>query len=294
MGYRGPSLFPIFEFYSMFGFQRVADLIWAAQDAGCSGVLVGATAGRTTLHGEGLQHQDGHSLLWSQALPHLEVFDPALPFEMADFYKMMLERASSGLPALGYLTVYNENFSPMSRPTHVSFDDVTSGIYTLERDLLASRDRVALCFSGVGLLAALEARSLLNDVSVAADLISVPSPKRVNESVREYDRLTRMGHTAPRPRAVEMLAPYKSSVFVSDWVSSLLAPLSRHVPQMMMLGTDGTGRSSLRTELRSFFETDGTSVALSALSGLGFSHGELRTLADRWGADLSAADPYRR
>lgn len=294
MGYRGPSLFPIFEFYSMFGFQRVADLIWAAQDAGCSGVLVGATAGRTTLHGEGLQHQDGHSLLWSNALPNLEVFDPAFPFEMADFYHMMLSKASSGSPSLGYLTVYNENFLPPSRPSGVSREDVTSGVYVFERDLLSSRDRVALCFSGVGYLAAIQARGLLNDFSIAADLVSVPSPKRVIESVRSYDRLSRLGHKPDLPKAVAILSDYRSSVFVSDWVSSLLSPLASHVPGLVLLGTDGVGRSSLRSELRSFFETDGPSVALAALSGLGFSPGEIQDRARTWGVDVNASDPYRR
>jgi pyruvate dehydrogenase E1 component len=294
MGYRGPSLFPIFEFYSMFGFQRVADLIWAAQDAGCSGVLVGATAGRTTLHGEGLQHQDGHSLLWANALPNLEVFDPAFPFEMADFYNMMLSRAATGQQSLGYLTVYNENFTPPSRPSHASLDEVTSGIYVFERDLLSSSNRVALCFSGVGYLAAKTARGLLNDVSIAADLVSVPSPKRVVESVRNYDRLQRLGHNPETPKVVDILSKYRSSVFVSDWVSALMSPVSRHVPQLTILGTDGVGRSSLRSELRSFFETDGPSVALAALGSLGFSPGEIHSMAASWGANTGPADPYRQ
>ena len=294
MGYRGPSLFPVFEFYSMFGFQRVADLIWAAQDAGCSGVLVGATAGRTTLHGEGLQHQDGHSLLWANALPNLEVFDPAFPFEMADFYSMMLSRATAGQQSLGYLTVYNENFIPPSRPAHASLDEVTSGIYVFERDLLSSNNRVAICFSGIGYLAANAARSLLNDISIAADLISVPSPKRVVESVRHYDRLHRLGHNPAKPKVVDILSNYRSAVFVSDWVSALMSPVSKYVPQLTILGTDGVGRSSLRSELRSFFETDGPSVALAALGNLSFSPGEIHSLSSLWGANTSPDDPYRR
>ena len=153
---------------------------------------------------------------------------------------------------------------------------------------------MALCFSGVGYLAAKTARGLLNDVSIAADLVSVPSPKRVVESVRNYDRLQRLGHNPETPKVVDILSKYRSSVFVSDWVSALMSPVSRHVPQLTILGTDGVGRSSLSSELRSFFETDGPSVDLAALGSLGFSPGEIHSMAASWGANTGPADPYRQ
>jgi len=287
-GYRGPAQFPIYEYYSMFGFQRVADLIWAAQDAGCSGMLVGATAGRTTLNGEGLQHQDGHSQLWVQSFPHVSAFDPSFGFELRDFYVQQLEKAASGIPALGYVTVYNENMPLPSRPESVSTDDVLSGAYVFDAAPAPSGEKVALCFSGVGYQAALEARELLAAKGVLADLVSVPSPKSVVEGVAEFQRNVRMGVVTDLPAFVSLLRTYAASVFVSDWVAQLIAPVQSLVSNLALLGTDGVGRSAERSELRRFFGTDKEHVALAALSMLG--HPETDTARTEWGLDPNS--PY--
>lgn len=289
-GYRGPAQFPIYEYYSMFGFQRVADLIWAAQDAGCSGMLVGATAGRTTLNGEGLQHQDGHSQLWVQSFPHVAAFDPSFGFELRDFYVQQLEKAASGIPALGYVTVYNENMPLPARPASVTAADVLSGSYVFDASPAPSHEKVALCFSGVGYQAAKGARELLTAKGVSADLISVPSPKLVVEAVLEYQRASRMGQDAPLPAFVSLLQTYAASVFVSDWVAQLIAPVQSLVDNLALLGTDGVGRSAEREELRRFFGTDQEHVALAALSML--KHPDTASARKEWALDTRS--PYLR
>lgn len=289
-GYRGPAQFPIYEYYSMFGFQRVADLIWAAQDAGCSGMLVGATAGRTTLNGEGLQHQDGHSQLWVQSFPHVSAFDPSFGFELRDFYVQQLEKAAAGIPALGYVTVYNENMPLPSRPASVTSGDVLSGAYVFDADPASASEKVALCFSGVGYQAALDARALLAAKGVRADLVSVPSPKLVVEAVTEYQRAVRMGQDTELPAFVSLLRTYAASVFVSDWVAQLIAPVQSLVSNLALLGTDGVGRSAERSELRRFFGTDQEHVALAALAML--DHSETETARTEWG--IASSSPYLR
>ena len=289
-GYRGPAQFPIYEYYSMFGFQRVADLIWAAQDAGCSGMLVGATAGRTTLNGEGLQHQDGHSQLWVQSFPHVSAFDPSFGFELRDFYVQQLEKAASGVPSLGYVTVYNENMPLPARPESVTSDDVLSGAYVFDADPAPASEKVALCFSGIGYQAANGARALLASKGVSVDLISVPSPKLIVEAVLEHQRSVRIGQDAELPAFVSLLRKYAASVFVSDWVAQLLSPVQSLVGNLALLGTDGLGRSAERTELRRFFGTDKEHVALAALSMLG--HPETDRARSEWG--IAGFSPYLR
>jgi pyruvate dehydrogenase E1 component len=291
--YNDLALLPVYEFYSMFGFQRVADLIWAAADAGVSGVLAGATAGRTTLNGEGLQHADGHSMVWAQSVPDLWAYDPAFAFETADVYKALLEKLSTGAPQLVYLTMYNENFTQPMRPSHVTTDDVMSGGYVFKEAPERLGTHVALCFSGSSYLAARDAQSLLLEYGVSSDLVSLPGVKTLVEDARASTRAHRLGLTAPTPRFTTLLEGRGPAVFVSDWTQNLIAPLVPHAPHgISVLGTDGFGRSSTRAELRTFFETSAAHVALAALSMV--PDRPLREAAERWGIDTSVAPAWDR
>lgn len=291
--YRGCALLPIYEFYSMFGFQRVADLIWAAVDAGASGVLAGATAGRTTLHGEGLQHADGHSMLWAQSVPALWAYDPAFAFETADVYMSLIEKLATGSSQLLYLTLYNENFIQPSRPANVSREDVMSGMYVFDEAAERLGSHVALCFSGSSYLAALEARELLKEYGVSSDLVSIPGQKRIVEECRQALRDRRLGRPAFATRFEEVLKDRGPAVYVSDWVSALLAPAAPLAPHgFTMLGTDGFGRSSTREELRAFFETDAKYVALAALAAVGDK--DVAQAAARWNVNPSSTPSWER
>lgn len=293
--WRGTPLLPIFEFYSMFGFQRVADLIWAAMDAQASGVLVGATAGRTTLHGEGLQHADGHSQAWAQSVPELWSFDPAFAFETASVYRHLLSRMAEGFPTLGYVTVYNENFVQPARPDGVSDAQVVSGGYVFHE----AADRglsghVKLAFSGVSYNAAVAARELLASVGVSADLVSCPSVKLLVEGARARLRADRLSLPSSLSRW-EQLVGDTPVVYVSEYVSSLAAPLAPLTPGgLVTLGTDGFGRSAERAALRDFFEVSPTHVALAALQALKASPAELQAAAARFQLAASVLPPWLR
>jgi pyruvate dehydrogenase E1 component len=291
--YNELALLPVYEFYSMFGFQRVADLIWAAADAGASGVLAGATAGRTTLNGEGLQHADGHSMVWAQSVPDLWAYDPAFAFETADVYKSLLKKLNAGSPQLVYLTMYNENFTQPARPSHVTTSDVMSGGYVFKEANERLGSHVALCFSGSSYLAARDAQGLLLEYGVSSDLVALPGVKALVEDARSSDRARRLGLDAPIPHFTTLLEGRGPAVFVSDWTQSLIAPLVPHAPHgISVLGTDGFGRSSSRAELRTFFETSAAHVALAALTMV--ADRPVREAAERWGVDTAVAPAWER
>jgi pyruvate dehydrogenase E1 component len=291
--YNELALLPVYEFYSMFGFQRVADLIWAAADAGASGVLAGATAGRTTLNGEGLQHADGHSMVWAQSVPDLWAYDPAFAFETADVYKSLLKKLNAGSPQLVYLTMYNENFTQPARPSHVTTSDVMSGGYVFKEANERLGTHVALCFSGSSYLAARDAQGLLLEYGVSSDLVALPGVKALVEDARSSDRARRLGLDAPIPHFTTLLEGRGPAVFVSDWTQSLVAPLVPHAPHgISVLGTDGFGRSSSRAELRTFFETSAAHVALAALTMV--ADRPVREAAERWGVDTAVAPAWER
>lgn len=292
-GYRGTALLPIYEFYSMFGFQRVADLIWAAADAGVSGVLAGATAGRTTLNGEGLQHADGHSLVWAQSVPDLWAIDPSFAFETAAAYRALLNKLSTGEPQMLYLSLYNENFVQPPRPVGLTDEEIMSGAYVFSEAAERLGTHAALCFSGIGYVAARDARALLLEYGVSSDLVSMPNVKLLTEEARSFDRAKRLGSTPPPTRFQTVLESRGPAVFVSDWTQSLLASLVPHAPHgVVTLGTDGFGRSSTREELRSFFETSAAHVALAALSTV--KDKPLLDAAKRWGVDTSQLPSWER
>jgi pyruvate dehydrogenase E1 component len=308
---------PFFIFYSMFGFQRVGDLIWAAADARTRGFLLGATAGRTTLLGEGLQHQDGHSHVLASSVPTCQAYDPAFAFEMAAIIRDGLHRMYGGADREGadeaelgeaifyYLTLYNENYEMPAKPDHVDAADICNGMYRFEDAPAGDGPRATILFSGTAHLAAREARDdLLEHYGVRAELWSVTSYKALREQALSTQRWNRL-HPLDEPRVplvTEQLAGAVGPIVaVTDFmkvVPDQIVPFAPRDRSFTALGTDGFGRSDTREALRRFFETDAAHVQLAVLAALAQGGAVDRsTVADcikRNEIDADVADPRTR
>jgi pyruvate dehydrogenase E1 component len=298
---RGVSMVPFFIFYSMFGFQRVGDLIWSAADSRARGFLLGATAGRTTLQGEGLQHQDGHSLVLASTVPVCEAYDPAFAFEVGTIVEHGLQRMYGPEPedVFYYLTLYNENYPQPPRPEGVA-DGIVEGLYRWETAKAENETVPAILFSGSANLAAREAASeLAEHYGVATDLWSATSYKRLREEALAVDRWNLL-HPDEEPRVplvTRKLADVNGPIIaVTDFMKLVPDQVSRWVPQRFVtLGTDGFGRSDSRSSMRRFFEIDAGNIVVATLSALA-ADGEIRSeaVADamrRYEIDPDRADP---
>ncbi|MGE0480554.1 MAG: pyruvate dehydrogenase (acetyl-transferring), homodimeric type [Phycisphaerae bacterium] len=262
---------PFFIFYSMFGFQRIGDLIWAAADQRCRGFLMGATAGRTTLNGEGLQHQDGHSPAMSSLVPNCITYDPAFAFELAlivrDGIRRMYKEAES---VFYYITLYNEQYEQLPMPVGVE-DGVLRGLYKFKpAENAGQRPRVHLFGSGPLLRHALQAQEILaSTFDVAADVWSATSYNELYRDALQCERWNRL-HPSKPPRKPFITAALENEpwpvVATSDYVKSIPQRLAPWLPaRLAALGTDGFGRSETREALRRHFEIDAQHVAYAAL-----------------------------
>jgi pyruvate dehydrogenase E1 component len=279
-------MIPFYIFYSMFGFQRTGDMFWQFADARGRGFLLGATAGRTTLNGEGLQHEDGHSLLVASTIPTIRAYDPAFAYETATIVREGISRMYGEQPAdvFYYLTLYNENYAMPPRPDGVSDEDIVRGLYRFrgapelaEADGRADRAplRATLLGSGSIMRQALRAQELLAERGVAAEVWSAPSYQLLRNEALAADRWSRLHPTAaPRiPLVTELLrepAEQGPIVAASDFISAWPDLIARWVPGgwWRALGTDGFGRSDTREALRRFFEVDAESIAATVLAEL--------------------------
>ncbi len=269
----GINTIPFFIFYSMFGFQRVGDFIWAAADARCRGFLLGGTSGRTTLAGEGLQHQDGNSHTLALTVPTCRAYDPAYAYELGTIIEDGIHRMYGlGEQAFYYITVMNEQYAMPPMPDGAR-DGILRGLYKLraapEREAKA---RAQLLGSGAILNEVVKAQQILAGYGVAADVWSATS---YNELYRDAHRVERWNllHPKEKPRApyvAECLADTPGVVVAaSDYLKSQPDMIARWVGRpMVTLGTDGFGRSEDRASLRRFFEVDARSIAAAALSAL--------------------------
>ena len=270
----GVNTIPFFIFYSMFGLQRVGDLIWLAGDMRCRGFLVGATAGRTTLSGEGLQHEDGNSHLLAYPLPNLLAYDLAFAYEIAVVVREGIRRMYAEQENIFYyLTVENEDY-PMPPMPEGAEEGIIRGMYRLEPAApKRSRLRAHLFASGPIVNRALEAQRILEtSYNVAADVWSITSFKELYRNGNQVERWNRM-HPGEAPRSTyiqECLEGEKGvCVIASDYVKALPDSISRWFPgKPVSLGTDGFGRSDSREALRDFFEVDARFIVLGALSAL--------------------------
>ena len=268
----GVNTIPFFAYYSMFGFQRIGDLIWAAGDMMCKGFLVGATAGRTTLAGEGLQHQDGHSHLIAWGVPNVRAYDPAFAFELGaivqDGLKHMYVANADGFY---YLTVGNDKYVMPARPKYVKTDSILRGLYKFKASEKSDGPRAHLWGSGAIVNEALKAQQILADYGVVADVWSATSYKELYVDGMACDRHNLLNPGKPRTPYVTQCLNEEQGVVVaaSDYVKALPLAVSMWVPlPMVCLGTDGFGLSEDRASLRSHFEVDARFIALGALSAL--------------------------
>jgi pyruvate dehydrogenase E1 component len=270
----GVNTIPFFIYYSMFGFQRVGDLIWAAGDMRCRGFLLGGTAGRTTLAGEGLQHQDGHSHLLAYPLPNLLSYDPAFAYEIAVIIQEGIRRMYDEQESVFYyLTVGNENYAMPPMPEGCR-EGILKGMYLFRRsDLPKASARAQLFGSGAILNEVLKAqKTLAEKYGVAADVWSVTSYKELRRDAMDADRwnLLNPGESPRVPYVTRCMADAPGVVVAaSDYVKMLPDSIARWIPKpLVSLGTEGFGRSENRRALRNFFEVDERFVTLATLSAL--------------------------
>lgn len=270
----GINTIPFFTFYSMFGLQRIGDLVWAAGDMRCRGFLVGATSGRTTLSGEGLQHQDGHSHLLAYPVPNLKAYDPAFAYEVAviiqDGIRRMYEEQQD---IFYYLTVMNEPYVQPPMPDGVK-EGILKGMYKFKASENKNTKLHAQLFgSGAILNETLKAQKLLGEkYDVAADVWSVTSYKELYRDGHEAERWN-MLHPSEIPRVpyITQCLQDAPGVFIaaSDFSKALPDSIYRWFPKpLVSLGTDGFGRSDSRRALRDFFEVDARFITLAALAAL--------------------------
>ncbi len=271
---RGVAMVPFFIFYSMFGFQRVGDLIWGASDARVRGFLLGATAGRTTLAGEGLQHQDGHSLVLASTVPVCQAYDPAFAYEVGTIVQRGLKRMFGDDPddVFYYLTVYNENYAQPPRPEGVE-QGIMDGLYHWAPTPDGTNQDVSILFSGTANLAARRAQEeLAQHYGVGAELWSATSYKKLREQALKTERWNRLHPDQRRrvPLVTKLLEDSEGPIVaVTDFMTMVPDQVAKWMPRdFLVLGTDGYGRSDSRSNLRHFFETDTGNVVVAALTGL--------------------------
>jgi pyruvate dehydrogenase E1 component len=299
----GVTMIPFYIFYSMFGFQRIGDLAWAAGDSRAKGFLLGGTAGRTTLNGEGLQHEDGHSHLFAATIPNCISYDPTFAYELAvivqdGLRRMYVERED----VFYYITVMNENYAHPAMPEGVEAD-ILKGMYLLREAQVARKDRsprVQLLGSGTILREVIAAADLLErDFGVKADIWSATSFNELRRDGIDVERWNRL-HPLEKPRRSHVehcLAERPGPVIAAtDYMRNYADQIRPYVRgRYTVLGTDGFGRSDTRRALRSFFEVDRHHVAVAALKALAdegtLTVEKVAEAIERYGIDPSKPNP---
>ncbi len=299
----GVPMIPFYVYYSMFGFQRVGDLIWAAADMRVRGFLLGATSGRTTLNGEGLQHEDGHSQLHASTVPNVVAYDPAYASEIALIVQDGIRRMHElNEDVIYYLSLYNENYAMPPLPTGAA-EGVLKGLYKSKpSEVKGKGTKIHLFGSGPIIREALRAQQILGEqFGIAADVWSATSYKELRREALDVERWNLLHPTEqPRKSYLETVLAKEQGIFlaVSDNVRLVPEMIGRWVPGgLYALGTDGFGRSESRPNLRRFFEIDAESVTIAALSRL-MQKGEVKPAAvadaiKKLGVDPEKLNPMR-
>jgi pyruvate dehydrogenase E1 component len=300
----GVPMLPFYIFYSMFGFQRIGDLAWAAGDMRSRGFLLGGTAGRTTLNGEGLQHEDGHSHLWSGAIPNCISYDPSFAFELAVIIQDGMRRMMTNQDDVYYyITLMNENYSHPAMPKGAE-NDILKGMYRLMSvgDAKAKL-RVQLLGSGTIFREVIEAANMLrDDWGVASDIWGCPS---FTELGRDWNTVSRQNMLNPTDKPVlshveKLLKDTTGPVIVAtDYVRLFpeqIRPAIQNIgKRYTVLGTDGYGRSDTREKLRHFFEVDRRWVTVAALKTLAdegqIEHKKVAEAIKKYGLDPKKPNP---
>ena len=294
-------MIPIYIFYSMFGFQRTGDAFWAASDQLCRGFVVGATAGRTTLNGEGLQHEDGHSPLLASTNPAVVAYDPAFGYEVGHIVKDGLRRmyGENSENIYYYLTVYNEPYMQPAEPENLDVEGLLKGMYLYSPASKKGKNEVNLLASGVALNWAIKAQQLLmDDFGIKADVWSVTSWNELRRDGLETDRHNLLNpHDQRVAYVTQKLEVFDGPVIaVSDFMRAVQDQIAPWVPQdFYSLGTDGFGLSDTRGALRRHFKVDAESIVVATLAQLA-KNGEIKAKVvqeaiDRYQIeDVTAAD----
>lgn len=300
----GVNMIPFYTFYSMFGFQRVGDSIWACGDQRCRGFLMGATSGRTTLAGEGLQHQDGNSQLMATLVPNLLAYDPAYSYELAIIIQEGIRRMFNKCDdVFYYITIGNEPYEMPAMPSSATEEGIVKGFYRFSEGARKRNwPRIHLFGSGSIMNEVIRAQTILAErFKVSADVWSVTSYQQLRRDALMVERWNRL-HPLEEQRVSYFEEQLTNDMYpivaASDYVKLVADQMSRFAPaEYVSLGTDGFGRSEAREELRRFFEVDAESIVLAALDVLS-TRGEIErsVLADavrEFGVDVDRTDPTR-
>jgi pyruvate dehydrogenase E1 component len=269
----GINMIPFFIYYSMFGFQRIGDQMWLAGDIKAKGFLLGATAGRTTLNGEGLQHEDGHSLLLASTIPTLLTYDPAFAYEIAVIVQDGMRRMyQDGEGLFYYLTLYNENYAMPAMPEGAE-EGILKGLYKFQAGPTDAKHKAQILGSGPIIHSALQAQEILAErYNVSADVWSATNYKQLRNDALRTQRWNMLHPTEPPQKSyVESVLEKEQGVFVavSDFMKIVPEQIARWVPGgLTTLGTDGFGRSDTRECLRRFFEVDAECTVIATLYAL--------------------------
>jgi pyruvate dehydrogenase E1 component len=300
---RGVPMLPFYAFYSMFGFQRVGDLLWSAADSRARGFLLGATAGRTTLAGEGLQHQDGHSHVLASTVPVCQAYDPAFAYELAAIVKDGIHRMyAADEDIFYYLTLYNEPYVQPPKPPG-SDEGILEGLYRWADAPEGHPRRATVIFSGPAHRWARQAQADLADhYGIGVDLFSATSFKRLREEALAVERWNRL-HPDAAPRVPYVTRTLGEAVVpviaVTDYMKVVPDQIARWIPGTFHpLGTDGFGRADTRDALRRFFEVDAGHVVVATLAALAREETVAPSVVldaiDRYGIDPDLPDPRVR
>ncbi|MCD6050870.1 MAG: aceE [Verrucomicrobia bacterium] len=269
----GVNMIPFFTYYSMFGFQRIGDQIWLAGDIKAKGFLLGATAGRTTLNGEGLQHEDGHSLLLASTIPTLMTYDPAFAYELAVIVQDGMRRMyQEGEEIFYYLTLYNENIPMPAMPEGVE-EGILKGLYKFNTGAPGLKHKAQILGSGTIMQSALKAQKILAEkYSVSVDVWSATNYKLMRNEALNCERWNMLHPTETPKKAwfqVELEKEKGPFIAVSDFMKIVPDQIAPWVPGgLTTLGTDGFGRSDTRERLRRFFEVDAEHTVIATLYAL--------------------------
>ena len=299
----GQAVIPFYIYYSMFGYQRVGDLIWAFGDSRGRGFMLGGTAGRTTLNGEGLQHEDGHSPLLFSAIPNVRIYDPAFAYELATVIRDGMRRMYvDGEDIFYYITLYNENY-PMPPMPEGSEEGILRGLYLYRAADGERTHRARILASGSAVQAALEAQAmLLEQHDVAAEVWSATSFQQLRHDALEVERWNRL-HPDAEPRVShvgeQLGADGGPIVGVTDYMKAVPDQIGRFVTvPFIPLGTDGYGRSDTRVALRRHFEVDAPSISVAVLDGLAqqdrLPRHVVAAAIEHYGLDTELIDPRER
>lgn len=291
-------MIPFYIYYSMFGFQRTGDFAWAAGDMRARGFVMGATAGRTTLNGEGLQHADGHNLLLFTVIPNCVCYDPTFAYELAVIIQNGMQRMMRDQEDVYYyITLMNENYHHPEMPEGVE-EGIIKGMYLLDRVKPKAKHRVRLLGSGTILREVIAAAALLDkDYGIGADLFSAPSLTECRREAMKIERENRMTGSAKAPYVTDCLAQGEGPVIAAtDYIRLYAEQIGPYVPgSYTVLGTDGYGRSDSRPNLRRHFEVDANHIAYTAINAL-VDEGVLTAkdrvdAAKRYGIDPDKTNP---